>query len=261
MKESKAKEVNITSADIKKSLESRHQKDFYLTEVKTGSTWFDKFYKIDAMAMAKSWRNPKVTMYEIKVNRNDFLRDQKYQNYFAFCHEFYFACIPDLIQRDEIDAHAGLIYSTGKSNRIIKKALYREQQIPSEIFQYIIMNRINENPYPFFNDKIEYFEAWLQRKTSTKELSCRIKSEIINRIASLEDIKEECEKIKNDQKNLKEILKSYGTYVFDNRLTDALERLLKEQKIVKFNPQNVLRQIDRSIETLSEIKEGLIENE
>ncbi|MDQ7818717.1 MAG: MmcB family DNA repair protein [Melioribacteraceae bacterium] len=248
----------ITAADIKLSLTSRHTNDFYLTEVKTGSTWFSTFHRIDAMAMAKSWKNPKVTIYEVKVDRNDFLRDNKCHNYYPFCHEFYFACSPDLIQRDEIDAHAGLIYSTGKSNRIIKKALYRDQEIPSEIFQYIIMSRITEPPYPFFNNTKEYFEAWLERKKSCHELSVKVKSEIINRLAELEDSKERYENIQREIDKLREVIKTYGVNYYGYDLAGALKRLLKDQQIVSFNPIWFMRKLKETIDNLSEIKDNLI---
>lgn len=253
----------ITSADIKNALGKRHTNDFFLTEVKTGSTWFSTFHRIDALAMAKSWKNPKVTIYEIKVNRNDFLRDQKYQNYFSYCHEFYFACPADLISRDEIDSHAGLIYSTGKSNRIIKKALYREQEIPSEIFQYIIMSRINEPPFPFFNDRIEYFQAWLERKKSCKDLSYKVKSRIIEELARLEGTKENYERIRVIHDQLLEVFKTYNKYVFGDDIVRALKELLKEQRIVVFNPQSFLRNLEHTIDNLTELKTKItkIENE
>ena len=261
MKELKEAETKITAADIKKSLSKRHENDFYLTEVKTGPTWFNTFYRIDAMAMARSWANPKITMYEVKVNRGDFLKDQKYQKYFTYCHEFYFACTPDLIQRDEIDATAGLIYSTGKSNRIIKKALYRDQEIPCQIFQYIIMNRITESPHPFFNDKIEYYQAWLERKKDSRELSCKVKSEIIKRLADLEGFKENYENIKKGQDELIEVFKEYGEWTFGNDLVSTLRRLLKQQQIVNFDPSRFNRQLINCIESLTEIQKGLVGEE
>lgn len=251
----------ITAADVKSSLANRHTNDFYMTEVKTGSTWFSTFHRIDAMAMAKSWKKPKVTIYEIKVDRNDFIRDNKCHNYYPYCHEFYFACPPDLIVRDEIDNHAGLIYSTGKSNRIIKKALYRDQEIPSEIFQYIIMSRISEPAYPFFNDKIEYFEAWLERRKSCQELSYKVKSEIIKRLAELEGYKERYESIEKRLDQLSEIFKTYDMNTWDNDLAGALKKLLREQQIVAFNPKWFLQKLENTIDDLSGIKNNLIKTE
>jgi hypothetical protein len=235
---------------IKLSLSKRHSNDFYLTEVKTGSTWFSTFHIIDAMAMNRSWKNPKITMYEVKVNRGDFLRDQKYLNYLPYCNEFYFACTPDLIARDETGEGVGLIYSNGKSNRIIKKALYREQEIPAEIFQYIIMNRIGEPQYPFYNDRIEYFQAWLERKKTCREIGYKVKSKIIGRLSELEDMEEKYNRMKSEYETINQTLLDHGSNSWDGNIVQKLDKLFQQEKIHNFNPtafRNTLKNVNEKI--------------
>jgi hypothetical protein len=48
-----------------------------MTEVKNGPTQWGKHYRMDAVAIKKSWANPCITCYEVKVDRQDFLRDEK----------------------------------------------------------------------------------------------------------------------------------------------------------------------------------------
>ena len=62
----------VTSTEIKIALSYKHIKDFFLTECKSGSTWFTvpgDMKILDALAIRKSWANPCFTGYEIKVSR------------------------------------------------------------------------------------------------------------------------------------------------------------------------------------------------
>ena len=73
-----------TSTEIKIALSHKHIKDFFLTECKSGSTWFSPVGDmkiLDALAIRKSWASPCFTGYEIKVSRSDFLRDTKFYTY------------------------------------------------------------------------------------------------------------------------------------------------------------------------------------
>lgn len=101
---------------IKQVLAKKHSKDFFLCEVKTGPSWYTSGLGIiDAWAMKKSWANEKVTGYEIKVSRSDFVKDEKWTNYLPFCNEFYFICPKDLIKRDEVGGLiCGLTYAKMK---------------------------------------------------------------------------------------------------------------------------------------------------
>lgn len=62
---------------------ARHAGDVFVPECKNGSTW-ETYYsdqrllKLDGWAMKKSWKNPCMTGYEIKVDRSDFLNDEKH---------------------------------------------------------------------------------------------------------------------------------------------------------------------------------------
>ncbi|WP_208112793.1 MmcB family DNA repair protein [Aureibacillus halotolerans] len=43
-----------------------------------------------------------ITVYEIKVSRSDFLRDDKWPAYKNQCHRFFFVCPKDLIKPEEL---------------------------------------------------------------------------------------------------------------------------------------------------------------
>lgn len=142
----------ITARDILALLRTKHSADVFVSECKTGATWGyagdsgnGKMRKLDGWAMKKSWANPFIAGYEIKIHRGDFLQDEKWQNYLDFCNEFYFVCPTNLIQKDELPAEVGLMYvsKTGTMLYTKKKAQRRlNVKIPNSIFRYILMNRV-----------------------------------------------------------------------------------------------------------------------
>lgn len=74
----------VTSTNIKLALAEKHWRDFFLTEVKSGSTWMTArgdMKILDGLAIRKSWTSPCFTGYEVKISRSDFLRDSKFYTY------------------------------------------------------------------------------------------------------------------------------------------------------------------------------------
>ena len=136
----------VNADDIKEALRVKHANDVFLTECKNGPTWFaDGLVILDAWAMKKSWKSPKTTGYEIKIDRSDYMNDGKWQKYLPYCNEFYFvASGKDLIRPNELAVEAGLMYlsSTGKKIITLKKSIYRDVEIPQSLYEYILMHRV-----------------------------------------------------------------------------------------------------------------------
>lgn len=173
----------VRSDMILRHLQKRHvgrkqMDDVFLTEVKNGQSFVPKgqLLILDALAIKKSWANPCFTGYEIKVDRGDFMRDQKWPGYLPYCHQFYFACPKDLIHPEELPKEVGLIYYNRDKDCIStkRKALYRPIEISNEMLMYIIMAKLDSDRHPFFSSKREYFEAWVENKADNKELGYRI---------------------------------------------------------------------------------------
>lgn len=115
----------ISSNDILKLLRQRHADDFWTSEISCGSQkGFERGSgngRFDFWAMACSWSTPLYTGYEIKVNRTDFLRDDKWTQYLGACSRFYWVCPWGMIQPDEIDPRTGLMWATKTGNRLVTK--------------------------------------------------------------------------------------------------------------------------------------------
>lgn len=178
----------MTSADIKIALSKKHNGDFFITECKSGATWAGGFRQMDAVAIKPSWANPCVTIYEVKVSRNDFLRDSKWHEYLDYCHRFYFACPKGLIKKDELpDQRVGLIYINENGTCYTAKAVpLRPVEIPASFYQYILFSRIDSERIPFYNDKAEYIEAFIENKKTATALANRFSSSLIKRLAEYE---------------------------------------------------------------------------
>lgn len=64
--------------------------------------------RIDAVVIDVSRRN--VRGFEIKVNKEDYLRDKKWQLYSSFCSSLSIVCPEGLIQVDEVSKPFGLVW-------------------------------------------------------------------------------------------------------------------------------------------------------
>lgn len=217
----------MTSCDIKRILEKKHKDDFFLCEVKTTAT-VRGLGIVDAFAMKKSWAHPCITIYEIKVNRNDFLNDNKWMKYLPFCNEFYFICPKDLIKENEIPKDVGLRYISGSRVKTIKKAPYRSSSIDNDIFRYILMNRIDNDRYPFHRDKAHYLQDFIDHKITFHQLGEKVSREIAEQLKDMEwEIKRFEEKAKNFDKII-EVLEKYGiiTYFSPVSFEEKIEKII-----------------------------------
>lgn len=203
----------MTTADqVKFALSQKHTKDFFLTEVKTGPTWDaqpGELFKIDAMAIKKSWTSPCFTAYEVKVSRQDFLNDTKYPNYMKYCHLFNFACPKDLIRPEELNKEIGLIYYNDGKLTTKRKALFRPVTIPAPMLYYIILSCIQSDRHPFFTDEDAYKEAYLRHQNDGAELHRKIDSQLAKDIkkyrSEIEKLQREKERMEKDQEDMQEI--------------------------------------------------------
>lgn len=181
---------------ILRQLSKRHKgrkglpDDVFLTNVKNGKSWdSDSLLIMDALAIRRSWKKPCFTGYEIKVDRSDFLRDQKWPGYLKYCHEFYFVCPASLIQPEELPNEVGLVYYNPVKDCLStkRKALYRPIEIPSDLLMYLVMNRINSDTHPFFSSKREYFEALVKEKAEKEKIGRYIAREYSSYVTQLSE--------------------------------------------------------------------------
>jgi len=96
--------------------------------------------------------------FEFKTARSDFLRDvrsNKWRKYLKYCHLFYFVCPKGLIQKEEIESPAGLIWIWKDEDYIHSQMIKRprKQDISQDIVLKIIalfVSRIKWRRNDFF---------------------------------------------------------------------------------------------------------------
>ena len=187
-------------------LSIRHSKDVFVSECKDGPTWGTTHSRMDAIAILRSWTNPTIFGYEIKISRSDFLQDKKWPNYLPYCNEFYFVTPWKMIDEKELPKGVGLIYANKKGSRLYtrKRALQRQIDEPSSMFRYILYSRAqivssNEMYYPNYNS-LDYWKTWLnvknQRISVGAKVSAKIKTEVCELISKTYKQMREIERLK-----------------------------------------------------------------
>jgi len=238
----------VRATDIKKALSQYHSDSYKSTiffEVKTGPTYFNSDLLImDGLAIKKSWKNPKLTGYEIKVSRSDFLRDEKWRGYLDYCHKFYFVCPKGLISRDEIEAldeNVGLMYYHKDYNNCrlhtMKAPVYRNIGFPpKELLYYILLSKVDRDKDPFYDSQADYFRELVERKENNKSLGFAVRGKIGDVIVEQEKENNELQRKLERYEGKEEILSNVVSYLskkgilsrWDNNLRDDWEDKLDE---------------------------------
>lgn len=234
--------MSITAKTILDLLLAKHEKDVCVPECKTGGTWTDRhMQKMDLWVMSKSWSKPKVTVYEIKVSRGDFLQDDKWQNYLKFGNEFYFVAPTGVIDKDELPGHVGLMVTSKNGTRLYikRKAVFRDVQIPESVFRYLLMWRTQIDVDMEQQNRLQYWEKFLKNKQYTHELGYRV-SRDLSKI-----IKEKIESVERENIRLK--LENAGLsgardFLLKNGIS---ERMIQAGEVMGYNKyrlQNLVSQ-------------------
>lgn len=157
----------ITAQSIVENLKQKHYKDVCVEQCKTGPSITSKYLGIiDLWVMNKSWADQKFTAYEVKVSRQDFLRDDKWRLYLPFCNELYFAAPKGIIDPIELPAEVGLLVTAGSRMITKKKAIFRNIEIPQSLLVYILMWRAQITRTDIGDKRC--WSAWLEEKQKNK---------------------------------------------------------------------------------------------
>lgn len=257
----------VKAYEIKEALAEYHPKDFFITECKTDSTYFagpQGLLIFDGLAITKSYRNPCVTGYEIKVSRSDFQRDNKYHLYLQYCNEFYFVVPTGMLKKDEIPDNMGLIYYNPETGKLLKKkrALYRQIEEPVGVYKYIIFSRMDQERIPFYESRAEYAKAYIEDKQEKREIGYVLGSKMAQ---DLEDAHNRLRRVAGSEEKLElaeklvEVMDKNGIYCW--KRSDYPEKLQKalqgkvlpgDFKRVKDNLEIALRIINQMSQTKEE---------
>lgn len=179
---------DVTADQLMKLLAEKHKDSVCVPECKTGQSWGGDFRRIDLWVLKKTWSPMTMTGYEIKINRQDFLNDQKWQEYVNYCHAFYFVCPLGLIHPDELPKEVGLM--VGSKN--LKKLVTRRKAVRSDpdpkklvyLMSYVLMSRVpkiveNMHKIPDYKesrqDQVKYY---MKEAEDRQELAQMVKGHV-----------------------------------------------------------------------------------
>lgn len=196
----------LTAKQMLDLLAKRHSDDVFVRECTMHTQTGD--LRLDAWVMKRSWAHPLVTGYEIKVSRSDFLHDHKWRGYLTACNQFWFVVPGGLVQPEEVENGVGLLWV--KSGRFYtkKRPIFRDVQIPEQIFRYLLMARVDildhHRAYsvPDQSDR-DYWQGWMERKQVDHGFGERLRGEIARRV------QEEIIKVGNENELLQRRVNAY----------------------------------------------------
>lgn len=181
----------MKAEDIIDLLAARHSRDLFFSEVKDGPTWGTTHLRLDALAIAKSWSPVRLSAYEVKVSRSDWLGDRKWESYRDLAHTLTIAAPRGVVEISELPDGIGLleVSSTGKSLRCVRKAAYRDVPLPGELLLYLLMSRTIPGDPRAARERTreERIAEWKQRMVDSKEVGYWVHEKTRERIRRLED--------------------------------------------------------------------------
>lgn len=189
----------LRADEVLHALARRHSKDLWLTEVKTGPTWnarVGQLHRIDGLAVRRSWSSPCITGYEVKVSRQDWVRDEKWHAALPDCHVFYIGCPHGLIAAEEVPAEVGLIWvdQGGRRASVRRKAVHREIELSPLLLYHLVISRLESDHHPFFSDTREALEAWVQDKARRVALADSVRTRLAEAVGAAETRAREAER-------------------------------------------------------------------
>ena len=256
---------DITANHITHLLSCKHLEDVFVSECKNGPSG-KGLLRMDGWAMKKSWSNPHTYGYEIKVSRSDFLGDNKWQGYLTYCNFFHFVCPSGLIQPDELPKDVGLMYVSKSGNKLFtkKKAVWRDVEIPEELWRYVLMARTKITKPDFYMFSCDYTTAmrlkqWLDDDEANKKLAFEVNGKIKTVV---ENVYKDNNHLKQQMKNydvIKQRITEMGFDVNEHVSTWSVDDKLKKMK--GSIPRHIWRNVDQTIQVLEKLKEEFQEKE
>lgn len=260
----------MTAGEIVALLQEKHRKDVCFAEVKDGPTWFGGHLRLDFWTMKPSWSSPCITVYEVKVSRSDFVKDDKWQGYLPLCNRFSFVAPAGTIDPDEVGPEAGLLLVSKTGTRLYtkKKAPYRpvDPAATDSLFRYLLMSRTRPSAHFDQRDepqdraqRIAWWKDWLMDRQAAHDIGYRVSRAVTQHVNA---VNMRCLRLESENKALgdaRELLKELGVqpggYALRNRLKDALAVVPPELRTLLTRAQRTLEETVERLDALQKTKE------
>jgi len=252
--------MKVTSKQLLDLLATKHSGDIFVPECKNGPTQTSRHLRLDAWVMPRSWAHWDTIGYEIKVSRGDFMRDEKWRAYLAYCHKFYFVAPPGIIDPKELPQDVGLLVSSKNGTRLYTKrrAAIRDVEIPMDILIYILMCRTSVRGEYGLNEmsKAEFWRNWLEKKKDLQDLGWNVSNRISTMIREeINDVRAQNDRLQKQIEGFAEVKKFCDV----NNIPFGYSREYELQKIVdNESGADLAREIDHTVKTLQSFRDIII---
>lgn len=261
-----SKKSMITARDIVALLAIKHASDVFVPECKNGPTHSASHLRMDAWAMARSWKHPKIVAYEVKVSRSDFLQDDKWRGYLPYCNELYFVCPQKLIAPEELPGDIGLMVPSANCTRLYtkRKAVYRDIMINEDVLRYVLICRakVTEDTSHDKCDQSVRWAEWLAHRKYTKDLGHRVgralREVISEQITKAGDENRRLKEENNDLCSVRDTLQQLG---FDGHIPGSWSVESRVENLRKTVPPKLKGDLNNAKRNIEAMQEALAELE
>lgn len=247
-------------------LKQRHAKDLFVPECKDGQSWGRSHNRVDAWAMRRSYSKFQLSGYEIKLNRADFLRDEKYPNYLPMCNVLYFVSPHGLIDPTELPEEVGLLLVTKNASRtyVKKKAPIRKIDPPVALYEYLLMSRATikeevEYKVDERQRRIQRFRDYIEEKISLQDLGHHVSMKVASEVREMQREVFQSKNVVATYKDMRERLIEMGLDPDRSIAHFHIDRALENAGVM--DGKAALKKIQQAIDLLMAIPPGLVNKE
>jgi len=199
-------------------------------EVPLGSVW-NGVPRADVLAINKSYSNPLVRIYEVKVSRGDFWGDinrDKYTGYAKYAHQVYFAVPSGLVHVGELPQDGtGLIVRNDSTWHVVKAARRNSIKLDVELLLKLLMKGYEDHYQKHRSEGKRTEDAKIY--TTLRQAYYDYGVKVANDISHAQEIVETAESIKAEigklmGKNYNDVISAAG------ELKNDIDKLMAEKK-------------------------------
>jgi len=126
----------------------------------------------------------------------------------------------------------------------VRKAEYRNIEIPREILLYILMSKVSSDQHPFFNSNRDQLEAWVKDKEDRINLGYSVSHKLQSLLYGIKDKKREIERdmerLESSLKLIEDVRKitsahgiNVGQWKWEERLASRLSGTVIEAALMR----------------------------
>lgn len=249
--------MKISAKQILELLAAKHSDDVFVPECKDGPSGTG-MARLDAWAMKKSWANPQMIGYEIKVSRADFLRDTKWPAYLSMCHELYWVTPWKMVMPEEIPDGTGLMWvtNTGTRVQVKRKAPHRDIQVPANVMAYILMCRTAVHGERLQQSKAEYWRDWLAKHRDDQVMGSEVRYQIARQIrTTLEQAERRAKNAEQRLKAFEDLERELDSMGIGPGTWNAAERIA--ERVNGHVPKRIATKAEWLVKSATELAEAI----